>query len=397
MNTPADNNKTPDVAGKAQAAPVAESPQPISFPKLEVFRVGDHTTSQGDRLFFSADDLSQMVAAYDPINAPAPIVVGHPKSDAPAYGWAGGFEMRGDKLIASPTDVDAEFAALVKRKRYNKISLALFPPRHPSNPKPDGWYPRHIGFLGGAAPAITGLKPVTFNGDDEGVVEFVSNYHMGNVATIFRRLRDWLLADYGQDVADNVIPDHEINDLLILAHRPEPEPPQKTDILETSFTATEENNTMSEQDKARLTALETENQQLRDAAREHALAARRTEFTAQIKTLTDEGKLPAALSANIIEFAMALPDDATVEFSAADGAKTNISGVEAFKKILNALPVAIPQGEAAPVKPVAPLAEFTAPRGELIDAERAALHSKALAYQREHKCDFETAARAVGA
>lgn len=344
-----------------------------------------------------------MVSSYDPINAPAPIVVGHPKTDSPAYGQVGAFSISGDKLIAAPTDVETQFAAAVKAKRYNKISLALFPPDHPSNPKPGNWYPRHVGFLGGAAPAIPGLKPVTF-ASDENIVEFSTDYALLGIAGILRRLREWLIGEHGKDIADDVIRNWDIDDIERAADKPDPDPIPASSFsappVTPTATTSKETEEMSEQDKARLAALETENAQLKAREREASQAARRAEFAALTETLEKDGRLPAAQSAGVIAFAMSLPDEQTVEFAAADGTKTNTPLATYFAQFLKSLPVAVPKGEAAPMKvgePGAPVVEFAAPRGEDVDADRAALYAKARAYQDQHKCDFITAARAVGA
>jgi hypothetical protein len=41
----------------------------------------------GQALAFSESDLQATVAAYDPAKHEAPLVVGHPTHDMPAYGW----------------------------------------------------------------------------------------------------------------------------------------------------------------------------------------------------------------------------------------------------------------------------------------------------------------------
>ena len=54
---------------------------------LDIFRTGRHTASSGTSLAFTEADLAATAAAYDPALHEAPIVVGHPKDNAPAYGW----------------------------------------------------------------------------------------------------------------------------------------------------------------------------------------------------------------------------------------------------------------------------------------------------------------------
>ena len=44
------------------------------------------------------------------------------------------------------------------------MSISLFLPKSSANPKPGKLYLKHVGFLGAAAPAVPGLKPVKFMG-----------------------------------------------------------------------------------------------------------------------------------------------------------------------------------------------------------------------------------------
>ena len=60
--------------------------------RIEVFRPGTFTPMGGKPITFSAAGLRAIADAYDPATAPAPIVVGHPGTDAPAFGWAESFD-----------------------------------------------------------------------------------------------------------------------------------------------------------------------------------------------------------------------------------------------------------------------------------------------------------------
>lgn len=119
-----------------------------------------------------AKSLQQIANSYDAANYPAPIVIGHPKTDAPAYGWVDKLYVEGDKLKATVKDVVAQFSDVVKEGRYKKVSVSLFLPNASSNPKPGDFYLKHVGFLGAAAPAVPGLKPVQFSGAGADSVEF---------------------------------------------------------------------------------------------------------------------------------------------------------------------------------------------------------------------------------
>lgn len=129
---------------------------------LNIFRAGTHTDLHGRALTFTAADLAATAAAYDPTRHEAPLVVGHPALDDPAYGWVESLAVAGDRLDAVPRQVDPEFAALVNAERFNRISASFFLPDAPSNPAPGVYYLRHVGFLGAAAPAVPGLRKPSF-------------------------------------------------------------------------------------------------------------------------------------------------------------------------------------------------------------------------------------------
>ena len=139
---------------------------------VEIFKVGRHKPMTGDVLNFLDSDLEQIAENYDAESQPAPVVVGHPKTDAPAYGWVSGLRVDGDKLVADFSDIDPSFAQLVKDKRYRKISASFWTPTAPNNPTPGHYALKHVGFLGAAAPAASGLKEAEFKATDQGVIAF---------------------------------------------------------------------------------------------------------------------------------------------------------------------------------------------------------------------------------
>lgn len=141
-----------------------------SEPILDIFATGRHTTMAGDTLAFSERDLVATAAAYNPAVYEAPLCVGHPKIDAPAYGWVSRLEVRDGHLFAAPSQVDPQFQGMVQEGRFKKISAAFFSPTSKDNPMPGVWYLRHVGFLGAAAPAVKGLKPAQFAAGGDVVV-----------------------------------------------------------------------------------------------------------------------------------------------------------------------------------------------------------------------------------
>ncbi|HFO0136935.1 TPA: peptidase, partial [Pseudomonas aeruginosa] len=56
---------------------------------IPFFRAGRHLDSRGRQVEFSEADLDAAIAGYDPALHRAPLVIGHPKDNGPAYGWVG--------------------------------------------------------------------------------------------------------------------------------------------------------------------------------------------------------------------------------------------------------------------------------------------------------------------
>jgi len=114
---------------------------------IEVFKTGSHSDSAGNTREWTNEDLDTIIKNYETAEQ-APVVLGHPKTDEPAYAWVSELKREGDILFAKLTKVDPEFALWVEKGLYRKISIALS----------DDLKLRHIGFLGAAAPAVKGLK-----------------------------------------------------------------------------------------------------------------------------------------------------------------------------------------------------------------------------------------------
>ena len=141
--------------------------------QIEIFRAGRHVDDAGGVHEFSGADIAQIAAAYDPALREAPLTVGHPASNLPAYGWVKGLAASQRTLTMSPHQVDPQFAEMVQAGRFKKRSASFYAPASPSNPTPGRWYLRHVAFLGAQPPAVAGLKDIQFaEGDAEGAVSF---------------------------------------------------------------------------------------------------------------------------------------------------------------------------------------------------------------------------------
>jgi len=163
---------------------------------LEIFKPGRHVTASGQEISFSEADVSATARAYNPELHVAPLVVGHPAMDDPAYGWTQSLAFADHRLTALPVNVDPAFAELVNARRFSNISAAFYPPNSPNNPVPGVYYLRHVGFLGAHPPAVKGLKTPSFASGDSmmDVIYFEFgevSQRQGDNADIARRVQDY--------------------------------------------------------------------------------------------------------------------------------------------------------------------------------------------------------------
>lgn len=117
-----------------------------------IFKTGKHTDSNGNEREWTENDLDKIIESYDKTKHEAPIVIGHPKTNAPAFGWIEKLKRVGDTLYALPSQLAQEFVEMVNKGLFKKRSISLYP---------DGTL-RHVGFLGAQPPAVKGLPDVEF-------------------------------------------------------------------------------------------------------------------------------------------------------------------------------------------------------------------------------------------
>lgn len=361
------------------------SPKP-----LQIFKPGRHTAMSGAVLEFSAADLAATAAAYDPARHEAPIVVGHPRLDAPAYGWVKGLSAS-NGLEAEPHQVDPAFAEMVDAGRFKKISASFFAPDSPQNPVPGCYYLRHVGFLGAQPPAVKGLRAPEFGEGEEGIVEF-SDWSDVQNASLWRRMREFIIAQFGLEKADSVVPDYAVATLETEART------ESNDEAATRTTAApafstpldQQGDDMSAEDKARLEALEAENKRLKDEATARVRQTRHAENVAFCDGLVTGGKL----SPGNRDIALASLDHFSnasepVEFGEGESKKPML---DAFREFLTGMPKAIEFGEVSADKTaVTGGVSFAAPPGYSVDAAALEILAKAQAYAAAHNVTVDQA------
>lgn len=124
---------------------------------IEVFRSGTHTDANGKKISFTQSDLESIAKNYNENEHTAPVVVGHPKDNHPAYGWVEKLKAEGGKLKAKLKEVIPEFSEAVKKGLYKKRSISLYPDMRL----------RHLGFLGAKPPAVKGLEDIAFSEESQ--------------------------------------------------------------------------------------------------------------------------------------------------------------------------------------------------------------------------------------
>lgn len=325
---------------------------------FKIFRAGTHTDSAGNVTTFTREQLAASVQAYNDGDWRAPMVVGHPKGEAPAYGWIGKLEINdAGEVIADTEKLNPEFAQLMEDGAYRNRSASWYAPDHPSNPSPGVWQLRHLGMLGAQPPALKGLGDVEFHDQDGITVEFASaDYTTSTIARLFRGLRDALIGKWGVEETDKALSAWQIEDLeaagrqmieSTIPNYSEPEhdmtPEQiaalqakadRADALEGQLATV-----TGERDTA-VTAVAS----FQEGERTRAKAVERATVLAALQPLVTAGKLlPAALETTA-DFCLTL-DDGAKTFNFGEAGSEPISARAFYLAQLEAIPAVVNYGE----------------------------------------------------
>jgi len=322
-------------------------------PRIQIFRVGTHRASNGSEITFGEAELRATASAYDPTKHEAPLVVGHPREDAPAYGWTRALHFTADGVLeVEPHQVDPQFAELVNGGKYKKISAAFYLPTSSRNPVPGTYYLKHVGFLGATPPAVRGLRSAQFAAVEEGVLQF--------------------------EAAEAAEP------------QPQPQP---------------DNGRQQPNDGAPASPAELAAREQRLAEREETLRRQEAELAAQrrlselgafCEPLVAAGRLLPRHREPLVAFLAGLPGDGAIEFTEHDGQKKKVGSLAWFKGFLQELPVQVHYGELAAAEEGREALQYAAPIGtEPASAADQELYLRAKRYQAEHKTDLITAVNAV--
>ncbi|HDH51227.1 MAG TPA: hypothetical protein ENH31_00385 [Nitrospirae bacterium] len=310
---------------------------------IEILRTGTFTDSSGNEHTFTEADLDNIVKKYDPSVHEAPEVIGHPKSNSPAWGWVGALKREGDKLFYKAKDRVSEFQQMLDKKMFKKRSAAFY----------KDWTLKHVGWLGAKPPAVKGLADVAFSEEEDVTIEF-EEYRIPIIGRIFQRIRDFLIDKYDIETADNVIRNWEIEDLqrepeeidqpaAFSGKKTEEEDMDKVKELETQLS---EKEAKLKEFAESGTAKDSEIVTLKTDIAGLKAAQRKTDYQSFCETLEKEGKLTPAMKPQVLDFMEVLSDADEHEFSESDG-KVKKQPLEVFKTFLNALPKQVEFSETA--------------------------------------------------
>lgn len=360
---------------------------------VAALRTGTFKDSSGKEHTFDVKRLDAIAAAYNPQFYEAPEVIGHPKTDDPAWGWIKSFKRDGDILFYEAGDRVPEFQKMIDLRMFKNRSIKL---------GADGVTVRHVGWLGAQPPAVKGL-PVTFKAEDEGAtIEFSEAYAINTVGNIFQRFREWLIAKFDQDTADSIVNNWEIDELKNL--KPDEE------VVSTAETGNfnEGGEDMGEIDelKKKLKEHETkiaefsESEKTKDAElvrlrkelSDKEAARRKQDFAAFCDSEEMKGKLPPAVKPTIIEFMEILSGVESFEFAEGDGKKA-CAPVEKFKTLLGGL------GKVIEFSETATKAHASEGKGKdtshdfsgQVDEERLEMHQKAMEFAEKENISYRDA------
>lgn len=385
-----------------------------SAPAINILRSGTFTSVEGAKVSFTARDLAQIAASYKPETDKAPIVVGHPKTNDPAFGWVGSLAVEGDVLVARPSEIVPSFAEAVRAGHYRKVSAQLYQPGDPNSPDPAGWYLKHVGFLGAAAPAVKGLGEVSLGEGGDAVtltLSFAETRLAGALNAAIDK-HDRPRAETIKMMADAAgIAPNTVNEILNgdIASPPDERLRGFARVLGLSFKTLKsliptpeismaETVSLSEHDAA-IAAKDAEIEKARAEVAKIRAEAVHAWHVSFVEGASKAGKVAPAAKAPLIGLLDCLATLEPVSFAEGEAA---IAPADQLKKLIDAGTPLISFGEAAaPEKgDDKPPVSFAAPAGYEVTPEMAALHARAKALQAQNPeldwWDAVTRAQAAG-
>lgn len=327
--------------------------------KVEIFRAGKQTDSAGNVREWTVADLDTIASSYDPSFHEAPVTIGHPKDNAPAWAWVKKVTREGQTLFAEIGDEVAEFSEMLKKKMFKKRSISLYPDLSI----------RHLAFLGAMPPAVKGLADFQFSEKGEPITldfaDWSTVWSFRSMGNLLQGLRDFFIETKDKETADRILPQYEIDTLKTMqAEEKTGLYTEESDMTQQEFDtklAAEKGAREAAEAKAadfseKLTAAQAQVAALTADLNGLKAAAQEKEFGEFCEGLVQAGKLLPADKASTVAVMRSLAGQAEMDFS--EGDKTvKKAPLDMFKARLEAGPKVIDfseqatKGKTAPAQP----------------------------------------------
>ena len=360
--------------------------------RFEIFKPGTHIAMSGAEISFTEADLIASAAAYNPELHEAPLVIGHPADNAPAWGWTKALSFADSRLLADADQIDVAFAEGVNSGKYKKRSASFYPPDHAANPVPGVYYLRHIGFLGAQPPAVKGLKDVNF-AEEDGLLVFAEMEVQQTKEAKTMAVKD--RASFCSDCGENVcIPCCPVDAITMTPEKGAVIDAAKCTVCYKCIDACRmmcdpvygmQVANYGEQVKGQLKQIASLTGE-RDTATKTLTEMRTTQRRAELEAFCESeemrSKISPAMKSSVVGLMMRLDSAAPVEFGEGNS-KTTRSALEVYQEELKASPDVVSFSEIATKQKAAEAKQRkeTEDFGEHVDEDRLGLHNKVLEYQ----------------
>ena len=355
-----------------------------------IYQTGEHAPA------IDAAALRQIVADYNPDHHKAPLVIGHPKTNAPAFGWVDDLRVTkdGNGLEARFSDVSADFQEAARGGHYKKISASFY-----LRPHADGattYSLRHVGVLGGQPPAVKGLREYSFADDGKDVLAGELDFDEARLAAF-----EGGVAQLGHGDAPVA---HLVSRLVNFFERmtnlntDNQGDTKMSDEPKGAATQTDKTPDPTAQDFAeREAALQQREAEI--AKQEAALAASAAAAAKQdaqdfAEGLVQAGKILPRHKETIIEVLCGVPAESMVNFAEAGDVK-EVALADALRAFLDDFPPQVEFKEIAKAQKDTPTSRTRVPAGYEVDADAAALADQVATYAAEKNVSFAEATQQV--
>ncbi|MGL4676464.1 MAG: hypothetical protein ACRCWI_02205 [Brevinema sp.] len=192
---------------------------------IPILKVGRYKDASGRNYDITSQVLREIQESYT--SKSAPLVKGHPTSEAPAMGWIDKLKVIGEELLASFSEVTKEFKKKVEQNSFRNVSASFFMPLSESNPQKGKYCLRHVGALGASRPAIPNLgtlqEALAFSEDEESIscyaefseqeesVGFFEKLIKGAIESSLKKQREEIMSEVKQIVGSINLNENQIN------------------------------------------------------------------------------------------------------------------------------------------------------------------------------------------